>query len=154
MKKILVYLLPLISAILMFGSCKKDKDDDSPASNPDYYFRCIIDGANWTADHPSALDTVLAGFPGYIIADTSSIIPLNELGMGIIKADTLGWKLTTAIYVANLGVVYEYKQNSTAQLSVTDDTLNNRVSGTFSFPIVSSSNDTIYVTSGEFKVKY
>ena len=65
-----------------------------------------------------------------------------------------GNKKIHAFYVANLGVVYEYKQASAAQLSVTDDTVINTVSGTFSFSMISSSNDTIPITNGQFRILY
>lgn len=161
-KNILIAILPfIVYSIISLVACKKS--DDTTTGTPintgnsnDYYFRCKINGADWAATQPTGNDTDFFGSTAYAIINNTTA-NTNQFLMSVIQYDSVTWLLESSAYVSSSFDVYDDNFfMSNVQLSVTRDSINKIISGTFSFPLLNFNDeyDTLKITNGEFKVKY
>lgn len=156
-------LLILTLLLMVITSCKK-KDTTQTNSNTTpppvtntYYFTWKIKGTDYSIASPIAKDSIMSGSHYYIIHNNNVVSPANQLILSVFPFNP-SWGLESAEYID--GSYNDYSSSdfviTNLQLSVTKDSVNKIISGTFSFPLLNTSNnlDTVKITNGKFKVKY
>jgi hypothetical protein len=153
-------LITIIGIILLATGCKKeDKAEQNSTANTatsNDYFKCKIQGMNWTATDPTGKDTIIGSATCYLIKNKVTAMN-NQLAISVLPFNQTSWALESALYINNVYDIYDDNFTMTnLQLTITKDSVNRILTGTFSFPLVnvSSSTDTVKITEGEFKVKY
>lgn len=166
MKSILQFTLVITIIVASFiTSCKKEETTEpaivsTPLTNSSTeYFRCKIEGTSWSAAQPKGKDTTYtfsSNGKAYVIENTNGAVA-NQFSFAIFPFNDSVWALESATFVSSSFELYDDNfVMSGLQLSITKDSINRIISGTYSFPLlnVSDNLDTIKITEGEFKVKY